>query len=56
MRMMARDNDEGRLSGKDMDKVQRRGQGTQGATSRWQDKDIEEGSGQGTTTTRDIRK
>ena len=40
MRMMGRDNGDGKLSGKDMDKVQQCGQGV---TTRAWDKDVEEG-------------
>ena len=55
MRMMGRDNGEGKLSNKDMDKVRQRGPGRQGETTRAWDKDVEERQGRGTTTTRDIR-
>ncbi len=55
MRTMGRDNGEGKLSDKDMDKVRQRGRGRRGETTRAWEEDVEEGRGQGTTTTRDIR-
>ena len=55
MRTMGRDNGEEKLSDKNMDKVRQCEQGRQGATTRAWDKDVEEGRGQETTMTRDIR-
>ena len=48
-------NSEGKLRGKDMDKVQQRGRGRRGAATRAWDKDVEEGRGRGKKMTRDIR-
>ena len=55
MRSMVRDNNEGKLSGKDLEKVLQCGRGRRGATTRARDKDVEEGQGKGITTIRDIR-